>query len=320
MTVKKLFENLLTELSKTKAPAMLLSDFNYFVNKAINQYVNKQYNLCDINQQLVDNLRVLKSNALLTPEKITQFTGIDFSNSSLFSGYYETSLPDDYVHLLNCICIYQIKNKNYKCHKVGDWVQFPATRLTSDKWPEVSSNYYLRPLPERPYYFISNTNTQTDTPTNPRVNGDKYGTDLYYTKNEDWGTDAFSRKLQLKVNSNQREANSVEREAGIRYGNASKVRLELRCGPDDIFELKHIQVDYIKAPQHVRLTQEEINQVQDTSQVLEFPDYVCQEILNELVMLAMENTADPRINTNPIVSRSIASPTQQQTINQPRQG
>lgn len=44
---------------------------------------------------------------------------------------------------------------------------------------------------------------------------------------------------------------------------------------------------------------------------MEFPDYVCQEIINELVMLVMENTADPRLSTNLQVSKSIATPAQQ---------
>jgi hypothetical protein len=36
MTAKQVFEALLTELSKVHAPSMLLGDFNYFINKAIN--------------------------------------------------------------------------------------------------------------------------------------------------------------------------------------------------------------------------------------------------------------------------------------------
>ena len=106
----------------------------------------------------------------------------------------------------------------------------------------------------------------------------------------------------------------VERAAGHRYGNASKVRLEIRYGRDNsVFELVAIKVDYIKAPQHIRLTQEQIDLTEDTSQILEFPDYVCQEIINELVKIIMENASDPRVQTQPLVSQSIASPAQEQT-------
>ena len=40
------------------------------------------------------------------------------------------------------------------------------------------------------------------------------------------------------------------------------------------------------------LTQEQLDYTEDNSQILEFPDYVCQEIINELVHLVMENNSD----------------------------
>ena len=69
MTSKQIFEGLLSELSKVNAPSMLLQDFNYFINKAINQYINKRYNIYDINQQTTDDLRVLKSTCILDVTK-----------------------------------------------------------------------------------------------------------------------------------------------------------------------------------------------------------------------------------------------------------
>jgi len=47
----------------------------------------------------------------------------------------------------------------------------------------------------------------------------------------------------------------VEREAGMRYGNSSNVRLEIRYGHDDtVFKLEKVFIDYIKTPQEIRLT------------------------------------------------------------------
>lgn len=43
---------------------------------------------------------------------------------------------------------------------------------------------------------------------------------------------------------------------------------------------------------------------------MEFPDYVTQEIINELVHLVMERTSDPRLQTNIAVDQSIARPQQ----------
>ena len=67
MTARQLFEYALIELNKVQAPSLLLEDYNYFINKAVNQYINKVYNLYEINQQKSDDLRVLKASAVLTP-------------------------------------------------------------------------------------------------------------------------------------------------------------------------------------------------------------------------------------------------------------
>lgn len=89
--------------------------------------------------------------------------------------------------------------------------------------------------------------------------------------------------------------------------------MEIRCGKDDsVFKLDSVQIDYIKTPQYIRLTQEQLDLVEDTSQVLEFPDYVCQEIINELTMILMENAGDQRLQTHTVVSQSIANPAQAQ--------
>ena len=41
---------MLTELSKVNAPSLLLHEFNYYFNKAVNQYINKRYNIYDVNK------------------------------------------------------------------------------------------------------------------------------------------------------------------------------------------------------------------------------------------------------------------------------
>lgn len=127
MTARQVWEGMLTELSKVNAPSMLLQDFNYFFNKAINQYINKRYNIYDVNQQTTDDLRVLKATTMLDPELVTEYDGTDGSykyiagNSKLFGATYEVILPDDYLHMLNCICIYRLE-KNHKCYNRDDYV------------------------------------------------------------------------------------------------------------------------------------------------------------------------------------------------------
>lgn len=49
MTAREVFEGMLIELSKVNAPSLTLSEFNYYFNKAINQYINKRYSIYDMN-------------------------------------------------------------------------------------------------------------------------------------------------------------------------------------------------------------------------------------------------------------------------------
>lgn len=311
---------------------MLLQDFNYFFNKAINQYINKRYNIYDVNQQTTDDLRVLKATAILDVNKATdknlalkQLANLGAGNSKIFGATYEVILPSDYLHILNCICIYKL-NKNWKCFNAGDDVQFAAKRLTADSWSVIINDYYNRPLPERPYFYIHNINVNTTIPTNPITDDNTYGTDKsteYDVKmstddigggiDGDKGKSNFKRRITLGDPDN-REISTVERDIATRYGNPSNIRMEIRYGHDSsVFELEKVLIDYIKSPQTIRLTQEQVNLTEDTSQIMEFPDYVCQEIINELTMLVMENTADPRLQTNTTVTQSIVNPAQQQT-------
>lgn len=329
-TARQVWEGMLTELSKVNAPSMLLQDFNYFFNKAINQYINKRYNIYDISQQTTDDLRVLKATTVLTPEPISKtIGGVDVSEwkagkASLFGATYEVYLPLDYLHMLNCVCVYKL-NKRFKCYNEGDYVQFAAKRLTADSWSIIVNDYYNRPLPERPYYYIHNVNTSVQLPTNPITNTTTaldtktVGTDTSKDYNVEPGeapalstgpNSNLPRTINLQGITNK---SVVEKEAGVRYGNPSSVRCEIRYGKDNsVFELQSVVIDYIKAPQTIRLTQEQVDLTEDTSQIMEFPDYVCQEIINELTMLVMENTADPRLQTNTVVTQSIANPAQQQ--------
>lgn len=331
MTARQLWEAMLTELSKVNAPSMLLQDFNYFLNKAINQYINKRYNIYDVNQQTTDDLRVLKGSAFLKPKQMLKDSQYDYlkkykiGNVDMFGATYEVNLPDDYFHILNCMCIYHVI-KTFKCYDAGTYQRFAAKRLTADSWSTISEDYYQRPLPWRPYYYIHNVNTNitegynsqltptnTDTDLTKEYKVEKNGTGLIIQSN-------LPRTIALNSEFHDKTtANAVEREIAQRYGNPSKVRMEIRYGADtSVFELDAVQIDYLKTPQYIRLTQEQVNLTEDTSQILEFPDYVCQEIVNELTLLVMENVADPRLQTNPAVTQSIAQPAQQQAQPQSR--
>lgn len=101
-----------------------------------------------------------------------------------------------------------------------------------------------------------------------------------------------------------------QKEAYQRYGNSSKVRMEIRYGNKTNPFPSKVYIDYLKSPQFIKLTEDQVDDVEDYSQLIEFPDYICQEILNELVKLLMENASDPRLQSNIPINQTIANPGQ----------
>lgn len=369
MTARQIFEATLIELSKIQAPALKLYEFNYLFNKAINQYINKVYNVYDINQQTTDDLRVLKSTAYLKPHKYRAdnapynnfksggtkpaYTGDSPSDTTTYamaSSYlssehsqiqslngatYEVFMPIDYLHMLNCVCIYYVA-KQKDCWDEGSYIQIPATRLTADSWSQIVTDIYNRPSPMRPYYYIHNQASSITIPTDPVTSGEVgesnpagyTGTDMPIggykvtsdkgavatnTSDESGAGSNFQRTFKLKNGEVSKDISLVEKPTAVRVANPSNVRCEIRYGKDDsLFQLVEVQIDYVKSPQFIRLTQEQIDLTEDTSQIMEFPDYVNQEIINELVHLVMEHSNDPRLANNIQMTNTIARPTGQQ--------
>ncbi len=339
MTSKQIYEATAIELSKVQAPVLKLYEFNYFFNQAIRQFVNKVYNVYDVNQQTTDDLRVLKATATLKPE-IAESTGnkaIDY----LRGATYFVNMPDDYLHLLNCICLFDV-NKKKECWNPGDVMVVGATKLTADSWSSVVDDVYNQPTKKRPYYYVHNQNDihitdgevsdrNGELPTNIN-NADAAwasgnATDALHTmtamsySDGDWnyavsGDSNFPRTFDFNGEDPSGEAvnAAVEKPAGSRHANSSRVKVEIRCGRDksNIFSLSAVQIDYVKAPQFIRLTQEQLDSDEDISQVMEFPDYVNQEIVNELVNLVMRKTNDPSLQAHIQMTQSIARPTGQQ--------
>ena len=164
MTVRDIYEYALVELNKLNAPSLLLEDYNYFINKAIQQYINLVYAKSEIDQQSTDDIRVLKTSAVLEPKLFSSSLTSDKTkllSNGLFKTSYYADLPTDYMHLLNCIVEYTIQQSNFKCYNKGDTVHFPVRRLTSDMYTQILNNAYMRPMYKRPYYYLSAINTNT---------------------------------------------------------------------------------------------------------------------------------------------------------------
>lgn len=305
-TARQAYQGLQAELSKVNAPSILLHEFNYIFNKAIQQCVNKQYGIYDTNQQTTDALRVLKTTAVFDkPSTANDKLG------SLIGSRYEVELPDDYLHMLNCTCIFDYKSSVNNCESRNGKTAYGAKRLTADSWAALVSDYYSRPTPRNPYYYINNVNKEEEIPTNIYRNGT--GTDQSPSYTFPTLFQASGGKLKT---SGEESENLRNNPAYNRHANASKVRCEIRCGELNDKVLDTVIIEYLKAPQTINLTKQQLDLVEDTSQILEFPDYFCQEIINEVTMLVMAKTSDPRLQTQIATSQSIANPQQAQPTQQ----
>lgn len=279
-----MYEYALIELNKLKAPSMLIEDYIYLLNKAIQQYINLVYNRAEYNQQSSDDLSFLQTTHEINVGDIVPKVT---DNDTIWT----LELPNDYVHMLNCIATFTggsdgISKRCSGSEGKSKIVSSLCRRLTADIYPDVLRNYYLRPSHKNPYWYIINSTSQGEKVD---INGNKYDRDnIQDSSHEDY------RYIYMK-------------DRGDRTAHQSTVNIEIHSGKSD-WVLDKIYITYIKAPMYVSMTEDEVLAIEDNTQNLEFPDYVCYEIINILVKLVMENSSDPRLQTNMPVNQTIAIP------------
>ena len=261
MTEKAVYENVLTELRKVKAPSLHLEDFNYWASKGVQEYANERYNQFAKTQQLSDDLSALTvSTTLLLTPTITlsgvtytgQYTGqyvqpiVNISTGKQYgSDYIRFNSPDNYWHFLGSTVTSKLF-KAFKCFPAGYEENRTSKRLVGDVGNGIVNNSYLKPSFDRPYHsFIANSLGGV----NPDL--------IYFT------------------------------------GDIKK------------FGVSSIFIDYLKEPRKINLTVSQRDLPVDTSAVMEFPEYVCMEIIKRIVQLILEASSDPRIQINPAINKTI---------------
>lgn len=267
MTARQSYEACLVELDKVQAPTILLDDYNYLINKVVSDYVNALLPKKEsIKQEDVDRLGPLVSSAELDVEK---------------KGDSFIYLPDDYLHLLSCFCSFS-EVGNGKCGN-GDVRSIPARHMNPARVQEIRVNEYLKPKATRPYYRFMYENAGKRMSANNAdvdIQG-KYNVTSYLDKSGD--NSNFRREFLVDnvEGGGDRSVSVVDREIAVRYGNPTRSKLFIEHGGEGY--LTKVEFDYVKAPQHIRLYPEQMDLVEDTSQILEWNDLVCYELINNLV-------------------------------------
>jgi hypothetical protein len=226
MTIKEVYEYVLIEENKRKAPALLLKDFNYFFWKALVNYCNIRYNDYDKNQQRIDDL-----DAFIEVDKNISL--------SLVGRRYAGDLPADYLHILNCEVVFEVAI-DHLCYEAGDVFNRAAHRLPTGSATSTLNNYYFKPSITKPYFY------------------------------------------------------------------QNKGSLEIRSGDASKYIPKEVYIDYLVKAEQYELTQDHIEEVGDTSPTLPLSDYVAMQVINELMKILLENTSDPRLQTNVPINQTVA--------------
>lgn len=260
MTEKTAYENILRELKKSKAPSLHLEDYNYWMNKGVQEYINSRYNEFAKSQQLSDDLQALTTSTEIiftvsifpVITYVGTYTGgytqinVPVSTGKQYgSDYIRFSSPDNYLHFLGS----HVNTKTTKitrCYPAGYEESLPSKRLVDDIGNGVINNAYLKPSHQRPYHSFKDNVSNASHP------------DLLY----------FAGNLKESI-------------------------------------ITSIHIDYLKVPQVINLTETEVNLPIDNSAVLEFPEYVCNEIVKFTVKLILEGSSDPRLQTYIPVNKTI---------------
>lgn len=255
MTLKELYNNTLIEIDKVKAPYLYIEDFNFYANRAVNNYVNKRYNLYELTQQLTDDLQVLKGIYYIRPDATLSTATVEIEGipdnpiavEKVIEGGklrgIRFQLPSNYYHFLKCTINYSVINR-FKCYPVGEITSFDTKRRVDNQ--NIANNYFYKADYRQCYHYIYN-NVATIQP-----------------------------KIELST--------------GVIAPNLAYDSIDIR---------------YLKTPQKLILLQSQIDGTDDTSQILEFPEYVCEEILKDLVALILERGSDPRLQSHIPVNKSI---------------
>lgn len=254
MTYRDLYDAALVETNKLEAPSLLLEDYNYLINKAIQQKVNKSYNTYEMNQQATDDLLALKVSAKL------EIIGGNTKMPNETDGYF-CIMPDDYWHILNCVVNFENNTKS-KCD--SETITSLARKLTSDLYPSIINNAYFKPSYKNPYY----------------------------------------RVIKQNINSSEDAINSILHPCDE---NITKTIIDVRCGNTSKYKPKEVYIDYLKTPSIINLTYDDLTSEIDNTPTVEFPTYICYEIINEFVKLLLENSSDPRLQTNIPINATIGN-------------
>lgn len=347
MTVREIYEAVLVEINKVNAATFTTEEFNYVINKAILAFTNERYNFYAVNQQLSDDLRVLQKNAVFnydtdsagaprTDATYNPIRGKVYSTGTTANDLLVSSVTDikvgDVVKFdrngptftVSAVTAeaypYEVSfSADVSAVPVGSliYLETPNVSLIEDYSDvEVADGHISFNLPASDYLHILSCRTswkgkKPNNQTAYLVYGGKRMTyDIQNViQNNIYMRPAFNRPYYM-VQDNTMNA-GIDKITDLSDYRAyhNKPQIDVFVGkPYSMATLDRITIDYIKNPEIIILQDIDIFTAgKDTSQVLEFPDYLKNEIVKRVSANMLENMRDPRIATQPQLNQEIPS-------------
>lgn len=90
------------------------------------------------------------------------------------------------------------------------------------------------------------------------------------------------------------------------YHFAQDNQIQILSGTHEKMRLARVLFIYLQNSERYDLKQNQLDdETTDTSKLLRWPKYVTDQVINEAVKLMLENGANPRLNTQPLVNQTI---------------
>ena len=341
MTVRDVYEATLIEINKENSQSFTIEEFNYILNKAILAYTNEKYNFYAVNQQVSDDLRVLvRSQVFSINDTVDVEPGNDtvavFNTTTSYllsdiTGASNATLSTTRDLAVNNVIRFGDSTTSHTINNItGNTVTFTPATTALRGVPILVLNEPI-PVPE------SNTNTARSVDINftssdylhliscrvlwknKRPLKDEIAELVFPVKrltydmlnaiqNNTYLNPAPNRPYyQILNHMNNSGVINLNIASGDYKAHQNRPKIKIHLGNrNNHMELRSIEFDYIKIPETAVLNDFDIFSVaEDTSQVLELPDYLLNEIVKRCTAYLLEKSNDPRMQTQPVFNQEI---------------
>lgn len=310
MTALEVYDAVAIELNKVNSPTYTVEQFNYFFYKTLLGFSNERYNFYAVNQQLSDDLRVLLDSVTYPTDMVARDIVGEFEPP-----YYErieVSDVDNFV--IGGGIRFQGNPQMYTvASKGGSYITLEGTRPTLSAGTTIYVNNF-RALDEEWGGSVLKFNLQKSNYFHV------LGCVVTWrsadsSKKRSYPAKHLTVDMKINISTNAYLKPSFRQPYYMLKDNVGNLVLnrnntplvEVYLGPPITgVVLDSVRVEYLKLPDVVSLTEADVyTSVSDGSTVLQFPDYLKDEFVKRLTTNFLENTGNPRVNTQVQINQDI---------------